>query len=203
MENIEEIKNILNKLKDKNEKIKYLEEQIKKIKDKKLKENAKNILKDLKSKKTLDEKLESKEETMPKETAKPIEENVSEIFKELKYQRKANPEPMQPTAPVQQKTPKPYSANSSYAPSPDYKSNIPASLYEGTAGKMFREIEDTFIKEGILTPNKSPTTDQIETLRDRLRSINPSWTEESILSYEKKIISDLKERKDVYVQRMR
>ena len=107
--------------------------------------------------------------------------------------------------PDKNKIEKPYSSHASYSVSTggDYKLST-TSMYKLAVQSKFRELEDTFIKEGILTSNKSPTTDQLDTLREKLRSINPSWSEERIMSYEKRIISDLKERKekDAYVARI-
>jgi len=204
-----DIKKILDKLKGKNSKLKYLEEQIKSVKNKKVKEAIAKLLNELKTKKTLEEELASKEDTKKEDVSKQpvINESISEIFREIKYQRNLTPkqQTVQQEMPDKNKIEKPYSSHASYSVSTggDYKLST-TSMYELAVQSKFRELEDTFIKEGILTSNKSPTTDQLDTLREKLRSINPSWSEERIMSYEKRIISDLKERKekDVYVARI-
>ena len=211
-ENMDEIKAILNKLKGKNDRIKYLEEQIKKMKDKNAKNASIKLLRDIKtekSEKSLEEKVElpnNKNEISSSNIVKKpvVQEDVSDVFGMVKYQRKAAmQQPVQLRRVMQEKdekTEKPYASTSKYGSGTEYKTSL--SIYEAGIGGRLQEIEDTFIKEGLLTIGKAPSRDQVEAVRDKLRGLNPSWSEDRLMAYEKKILADVKERKNTYVARI-
>ena len=200
---MEPIKKNLGILKKDNDKIKYLEEQIKKTKDKKIIAMIEKILKGIK-KPHFEEKILPKKEPKEELIAK---KKLSEEILELavpKYETRVTLESAARTSSPSRKTQeKSYESQASYGIRfSDYKAELSPSLYSAGT-KSFKDLEDNLIKEGILTPGRFPTEDQIDVMREKLRKINPGVSEESMIFYEKKIISDIKERKDLYSSKVR
>lgn len=202
-EKMESIKKTLGILKKDNDKIRHLEEQTKKTKDKKLVAFIEKLLKYIKKPRLEDKILPKKE---PKEDA-PAKKKLNEDILELiipKYETKVALESTtQKSSPSRITQENSYESRASYGIRfSDYRSEISPFLYSvGT--KSFRDLEDNLIKEGILAPGRFPNEDQIDVMREKLRKINPGISEESMIFYERKIISDIKERKDIYSSKVR
>lgn len=207
MEDAKKLKKFLEGLKGNKERIKYLEEKLKTTKDESLKEIMKKILEILKKEgfgekkeHSLEEKIEEGKKTDLAANKKTTDSLFEIFFENPKYEKKAK---LESTAAGIRRMPageKPkddkYSGKSTYGSSlSEYKLDTKAFLYDASARSAFNEIEDSFIKEGLLSPGRMPTTDQIDAVKERLRKINPAASDETLMFYERKILSDVKERK--------
>jgi len=194
---MEDIKKTANGMKGNKEKLSYLEEQLKKTKDKSMKEIIKKMIvvakkresSKPKEKKSLEEKVENKNIEAP--AIKQVAEDTINVAEDDKKYRvvalESAAENIRTRTSAQKE--KSYASQRSYGSSfSDYKVEMRPTMYEEGTRSALREIEDNFIKDGILTPGRMPTTDQIDVIRDRLKKINPGASDESLIFYERNIV---------------
>lgn len=205
---MKDAKNNLERARSKKAKVKYIEEQLKKVKDKKLRAVLGKILKELKKDDSLEKKVESGEafnEWSEKIAVKrQLIDDIADIIKPEYEKKSALEESAKPAMRMEEPKGKKYESRGSYgANASDYSGGLNVSLYDAGKRRSFREVEDRFIKDEIITPGIEPTIDQREVMRERLRRMNPGASDESIFSYEREIIADLKKRKDIYSSKVR
>lgn len=144
---------------------------------------------------------EASAEKLPRKTQE--QELLEIILGDQKYKKIQQTTSAETSASKQHQREKSYSSSSYGVSAHNYAANINPSVYGLGASQSIHELEDSFIKEGILTPGRMPTRDQLANMADRLRKIKPGASEENIIFYEKKILEDMKERKDIYVSKLR
>ncbi len=136
-------------------------------------------------KKQLQKKPPTTEEKAPAKSSE-LEESSEELIPEEPQQvTETSSENLEErtTRPLTETSSRNYSQPSEEAPSTTtYRKSGIAEQYSVMTSPTIEHLANTFIKEGLITPDQAVTPDQKEAMLKRLRELNPGASTEKILS---------------------
>ncbi len=186
------IKKELEKIKDKQDKINYLENQLKKTKKQELKKEIQNIIDNLKKQEAPQDKTKNIDDILANVNVSRREPEIEPLeLSTIRYNPLQSQRTRQEFVPVSLEQEKPvsgYSSNYGIGFTSDY-SNLSIQSFESLASKnkddFVNSIVEKLVNRGILNPENPLSSDQRISLGEEVRRL--AQTEEAAILYEQQL----------------